>query len=1211
MLTVKAPLEIKAKTSYLRDPESFYHRIIGNYSLVETRVDEEDLLHITTTPPEIYVTEGEGISSIFNNSVRNENNYNKVEILNNVLNRIVASADMKLTYQDRVFITDALYRLGVRDDRKFMNAFYRMAQETKNTNSLINLYLEQGEDIRSLVEIVQENSALREKTEGIHISEQETENHLYNNVFKRLQTGAVYQIVSNFNRSSEYNEIERNEYSLSEQSYTAQNILLSMMRERAHVGQQNLFLINDNTYEEDLESVSSEVTNVKNEINGAVLMQLLQNIYRTGFEKFFLDQNTFFKFEDTFYKASDQIVSKLVSNFGTSVSRNDVTNVLNEVKNGQVINELQLFAYSQQNEISPDQVQNIEDIINQIAFNNEVLNKNLSEYNSRTNSYSFEIIEKGKKALPMEVLESLRIVGEEASSEIIQNISNRIIEAVKTQGNVFEIISEYTKEIEKSRNIRAEQGQYVARTELIGMPASYEREKERTGETEGGFKYEKLGKLLSEIQFVDNSQQNVFDSYGIEILEEILNQIEVSRNEFSENISEFNSQATSYSLELAEKVRKALPTEIIEQLSLIGEEAGNELVQNIYNRVAETAIARGKDLEIISEYKNEIERVKTVVTEAGRSEIRTELINRPVSYEGYENGPQTPEESAEHGRAITGNAEAISILNRYLSYVEVNRDNTTVIENPEHATEMVQLISLLEEGESGEFTISNLEKLKEIIRSSTEIVGKDKTKYLSTITENQIKLLKELQVPAGKLRAARKDLITLLSENNKVRISEKTNTRIRELISQLGNLPQKLSVIYREGDVLTVKEQSPEETKGKGAAGKMKIPPAELIFESPAETEEEENPQNLLVINRDEFTKLLRTTVEKELPAQAPVSSGREIIREIGELGEKVRAGYTEGGQGYEAYKDYGKEELVEAPEEGSEEGETELITEKTTQRITDEDIRKLTENVNKLELLNEEKRKKYLETIRNIKRTEEKVPSESAFAKTRKMAELSLSSPEKLMEKLTTERIVKEKKEKEFLSQLKEAFPEQSIEIYQLLNKYQTNPEEVIRENYFRNAEVGELIYDINSAMRGEEEPPKEGKPSSEDIQSSVATAKEPVPRGQVQGNVPHPIRPVETVHKINETLSSEEINEQLELMQHNLKKQIKEEVTSDVVTENRRTNAKEIRKMDTSTREMSQVNIQRMIDNTVRAEMNTISNQVISKLERQMRNEKIRRGY
>ena len=32
MLTVRAPIEIKAKTTYLSAPEMFYRRITGNYS---------------------------------------------------------------------------------------------------------------------------------------------------------------------------------------------------------------------------------------------------------------------------------------------------------------------------------------------------------------------------------------------------------------------------------------------------------------------------------------------------------------------------------------------------------------------------------------------------------------------------------------------------------------------------------------------------------------------------------------------------------------------------------------------------------------------------------------------------------------------------------------------------------------------------------------------------------------------------------------------------------------------------------------------------------------------------------------------------------------------------------------------------------------------------------------------------------------------------
>ena len=113
MLTISAPIEIKAKTTYLRDPEAFYHRIVGGYSLMETRITTEDLLHITATPPEIYVAEGEGMTSILNRAERNETNITKVDILNNVLKLIpIGNALIKcLCYFIKHKVCSIIYKL--------------------------------------------------------------------------------------------------------------------------------------------------------------------------------------------------------------------------------------------------------------------------------------------------------------------------------------------------------------------------------------------------------------------------------------------------------------------------------------------------------------------------------------------------------------------------------------------------------------------------------------------------------------------------------------------------------------------------------------------------------------------------------------------------------------------------------------------------------------------------------------------------------------------------------------------------------------------------------------------------------------------------------------------------------------------------------------------------------------------------------------------
>ncbi len=371
MLTISAPIEVKAKSTYIRDPEAFYHRIVGNYSLMETQIGEEDLLHIASTPPEIYVQEGEGMTSILQYNERNETNLNKVDILNNVLNRIVASADINLTYQDRVFITDALYKLGVRDDRRFMKAFYQIAEETRNTNTLINLYLERGGELRELIEEVESREReLVSTTKEAALTERE--NYLYNTVMDRLKTGAVYQIVSNFNRTIDNNNIDASEFTIANQSYTAQHILLSVLRDRAGVAAENLVFLNENTYEETIENQENLEGSVKNELTAAVLMDMVKNIYHTAFDRFYTNNQTFYRFEDTFFKSSDQTFLRLVGGTRESyfTEENETDNYYTE-NNRLTSSEIELLENKPEGEMSEEELIRLTETVNAINVQNE------------------------------------------------------------------------------------------------------------------------------------------------------------------------------------------------------------------------------------------------------------------------------------------------------------------------------------------------------------------------------------------------------------------------------------------------------------------------------------------------------------------------------------------------------------------------------------------------------------------------------------------------------------------------------------------------------------------------------------------------------------------------------------------------------------------------------------------------------------------------
>lgn len=226
MLTLKAPIELKNRSGFVHDNESFCHMIEGRYSLMGAEINGEDLLHAITSPPDIFIAEGDR-TTFTGNAVFNNRNEEKLEIINNVLNRILVSADMELAYQDRAYITDVLYKMGIKDDRRFMSEVKNFMEETRQENNLIDLYLSGG--MEALRETIREAAAEIRTVRGDEAEEPDRyyENHLSYDIMHRLQTGAIYQIVSNFSKSVTNNRITEGEAVLSEQDQAATRMLVS------------------------------------------------------------------------------------------------------------------------------------------------------------------------------------------------------------------------------------------------------------------------------------------------------------------------------------------------------------------------------------------------------------------------------------------------------------------------------------------------------------------------------------------------------------------------------------------------------------------------------------------------------------------------------------------------------------------------------------------------------------------------------------------------------------------------------------------------------------------------------------------------------------------------------------------------------------------------------------------------------------------------
>ena len=150
MLTIQKPLKLTARASILQLNENFTERMRGNYRMIESGLTPEDMLHFLSAPPEVYVSEGEGGSLVdFQNTFHNQDI--KIEVINDVLNRILVSDTYPMTYQDQTFIQSMLRKMGVTNVQEFMNQFRHMRKEIKNVSHLTELY-ESGQELISQIQ---------------------------------------------------------------------------------------------------------------------------------------------------------------------------------------------------------------------------------------------------------------------------------------------------------------------------------------------------------------------------------------------------------------------------------------------------------------------------------------------------------------------------------------------------------------------------------------------------------------------------------------------------------------------------------------------------------------------------------------------------------------------------------------------------------------------------------------------------------------------------------------------------------------------------------------------------------------------------------------------------------------------------------------------------------------------------------------------------
>jgi len=235
MLTLKAPIQLHTGQALTTSCEAFGERIMGNYNILNAKITPKELLLLLTAPPEVLEEQG-GMTTLVNNDTRVDLSNVTVDVVNNVVNRILLDGTSNFTYQDQVYITSVLNRLGINNVEQFMTQVRQLRIETENTRHMTRLYRSELERI------------LRHRTEGEKIvmlpapalTDEEEDKavdprvELSLQILNRLGTSKIYETLHQFQKNVTRAEshIQHNELRLAEHLRLSNELSLAEIKQQ-------------------------------------------------------------------------------------------------------------------------------------------------------------------------------------------------------------------------------------------------------------------------------------------------------------------------------------------------------------------------------------------------------------------------------------------------------------------------------------------------------------------------------------------------------------------------------------------------------------------------------------------------------------------------------------------------------------------------------------------------------------------------------------------------------------------------------------------------------------------------------------------------------------------------------------------------------------------------------------------------------------------
>lgn len=193
MLILKKPIELNSLKPLRTSWSLFGEKIAANYRFLLTDIKAEDLLHMAVTPPESDSEENSN-NLVTVNFSPNYTNQLRSEMMNNWFNRILLIGTQNFTYQDEVYVTLLMQKMGITQTAEFINSVHKLYQTDKTAASLIKNYSAIGLEFHKAVQNISHvNARVQEKQAAQLTARYFLQEEIYRHLATAELTRTVYE----------------------------------------------------------------------------------------------------------------------------------------------------------------------------------------------------------------------------------------------------------------------------------------------------------------------------------------------------------------------------------------------------------------------------------------------------------------------------------------------------------------------------------------------------------------------------------------------------------------------------------------------------------------------------------------------------------------------------------------------------------------------------------------------------------------------------------------------------------------------------------------------------------------------------------------------------------------------------------------------------------------------------------------------------------